>query len=143
MPAAGDDPTLARFGGDADEHGLQSQRPEFQPDLIILGHAVAGEGLAVLQRGELRQRLASDSATDSGQWYRRADRFAYDQFLNVRLGELIAIMTADPARMAIDQREYGQLDYRCATDQSVEYPEFEGWTTSSASWSTTALAAMS
>ena len=75
-------------------------------------------GLPVLQRGEPRERLALDGAADAGQRDRRADRFANDQFLDVRLGELVAIMAADPARVRVGQRQDGQLDDR-ARDRSA------------------------
>src|SRR4051812_41871155 len=43
----------------------------------------------------------------------------------MRLGELIAIMAAYPARMRIGQRKHRQLDYGGAVDQPVENPELE------------------
>ena len=91
---------LAGLRGNADEHRLQAERADPQAELIILGHAAAGERPAVLHRGKLGERLARDRAADAGQRDRRADRFAHHQLLDVRLGELVAIMAADPARTA-------------------------------------------
>ena len=99
MAAAGDHAALAGPRRDAHEHRLEAERADPQADLIILGHAAAGERPAVLHRGELGERPPGDRAADAGQRNRRADRFAHHQFLDVRLGELVAIMAADPARM--------------------------------------------
>ena len=104
---------------------LRPSAPILRPDLIILGHAGAGERLAVLQRGELGERLPGDRAADPGERDRRADRLAHHQLLDVRLGEFVAIMAADPARVAVGQRQDRKLDHRRAVDQPVEDPELE------------------
>ena len=94
MAAAGDDSAVARLRRNADEHRLEAEGADPQADLIILGHAAARERPAVLHRRQLGERAAGNGATDAGERDRRADRFAHDQLLDVRLGELIAIMAA-------------------------------------------------
>src|SRR3712207_3718767 len=101
MASARDDAPLAGMGGQAHEHGLEAERAEPEADLIVLGHAAAGEGPPVLHRGELRQWLARDRAADTGKRYRRSDRLAHNQLLHMRFGELVAIMARDPAGMRV------------------------------------------
>ena len=98
-------PRLVGLRRDADEHGLEAKRAKLQAELVILGHAGAGERLAFLHRGEAGERLAGDRATDAGERDCGADGLAHDELLDVRLGELVAIMAADPARMRVDQRQ--------------------------------------
>jgi hypothetical protein len=97
MSTAGDESTLARAGGQADEHRLEAKRADPQPHLIVLGHAAASERPAVVHRGELGERLAGDRATDSGERDRGSDGLANNQFFGVGLGELVAIMAGNPA----------------------------------------------
>ena len=125
MAAAGDDRPLAGLGGDPDEHGLEAECAEAQAHLIILGHARPGERPPVLHRGEAAEGAAFDGAADAGQRDCGADRLAHDQLLHVRLGELVAIMAADPPRMGVGKRHDGQLDHRRAADQSVKDAELE------------------
>ena len=125
MAAAGDDAALAGPRRDPHEHGLEPEGSDLQPDFVILGHAAAGERPAVLHGGELGERPPGDRTADAGERNRRADGFAHDQFLDVRLGELVAIMAADPARIGIGQRQHRQLDHRCAFDQAIEDLELE------------------
>jgi len=126
MSAAGDDRALARGRRDPHEHGLEPERADPQADLIILGHAASGERLSILHGGELSERLASDRAAHSGQRDRGADRLAHHQFLDVRFGELVAIMAADPARIGVGQRQDWQLDHARTIDQPVENLELKG-----------------
>ena len=78
-----------------------------------------------MQAGEAGQGLAADRAADPGKRDGRADGFAHDHFLAVRFSEFIAIMTADPARARIDQRDHRKLDHPGALDQPVEHGKLE------------------
>src|SRR6185437_3810220 len=71
------------------------------------------------------ERLSSNRAADARERDRRADRLANHELLDMRLGELVAIMASDPPRMAVGKRKHGQLDQGRAPDQPVEYPELE------------------
>ena len=51
---------------DAHENRLEAERADPQAELIVLGHAAAGEGLAVLDGGKLGKRLASDGTAHAG-----------------------------------------------------------------------------
>jgi len=97
VTARGYDAALTWSRRNADEHRLEPERAKPQADFVILGQAVSGERAAVFQRGELRERSSCDRASDAGKGDCRADRLAYHQLLDVSLGELIAIMTTDPA----------------------------------------------
>src|SRR4029078_2635882 len=118
-------PTLSGTRGEPHEHGLEAERTDPQAHFVILGHAAARERLAVLHWCELRQRLSGDRAADSRERNGGADRLAHDELLDVRLGELVAIMAGDPPRMRIGKGKHRKLDHRGALDQPVEYPKLE------------------
>ncbi len=121
----GDHAALAGLGWNAHEHGLEAERTDLEPDFVILGHAAGGERMAVLCRGEVRERAPGNRAADAGQRNRGADRFANHQLLDVGLGEFVAIMPADPARIGVGKGQHGKLDHGRAVDQPVEDPELE------------------
>jgi len=125
VAAAGDDRRVAGRRRHAHENGLQPKAAGPQAELIILGQAGPGERPPFLDRRHPRQRIARDSAADAGKWDAGADCFPDDEFLGVGLGKLVAIMTRDPARAGIDQRQDGQLDGGGAIDQTVEHRELE------------------
>ena len=116
MASAGDDAEFAGPRRDADEHGLETKRSKPQADLIVFGHAVAGKRPPVLHRGELPERPPRNRAADAGERDGRADRLPDDQFLDVSLGEFVAIMPRDPAGMRVRQWEDRQLDHRSAVE---------------------------
>jgi hypothetical protein len=125
MAAARHHRAIAGSGRDAHEHGLQPERADAQPELIILGHAAADKRAAVVHGGEPGEWLAGDRAADPGQRDRRADRLAHHHLLGMGLGELVAIMAANPWARAVDQRHDRDLDDSGALDQPVEQPELE------------------
>jgi len=86
----------------ADEHA----------DLIILGQAVGAKRRAAAVEREQRKRVAGEGATDARRGQRQSQMRANDQFLAVRLGELVAIMAADPRRARAFRRHDGNLDHR-------------------------------
>src|SRR6476646_1717588 len=123
MTAARNHAALSRACRNPHEHGLEAERADPKTDFVVLRQSRPREWLAGLQCGQLSERPPRDGAADSGERNRSADRFAYDQLLDVRLRELVAIMATDPARVRILQREYRQLDDGRAIDQPVEYSE--------------------
>ena len=125
VPPARDNSLFARCGRDADEHGLHAQRSHLEPELIILGHAGAGEGSSFLQCGNPAQGTALDRAANAGQRDSRSHGFPDHQFLDVGFGKFVAIMAGDPAGMCVDQRQNGELDHRGAVDQPIENPQLE------------------
>ena len=76
-----------------------------------------------MQSGKRRQWSTGNGTADAGERDSRSDRLANDQLLDVRLGELVAIMTADPARALVDQRKDGKLDDGRTVDQPVKNSE--------------------
>gem|GEM_PF-3198265 len=110
---------------DTDEHRLVSECSDAQTELIILGHALCRERPAAIVGCEPGDGVASDSTADSGERDRCADRFADHQFLAMALGEFVAIMAADPARIGIKQGDHGQLDHRRLLGHHVEQFDLE------------------
>ena len=120
MLARGDRP---RHPPAPDERAASAQRRDAVADLIVLCHA-CGVEWRVVRTGEDAQHRPVDRAGDPGARHRRTDRAANDNILAVRFGELIEIMSADPARGGVDQRHHGQLDHREARQMRVEHVEF-------------------
>lgn len=125
MAAAGDHGAAGAPVGNTHEHGLHADCAEPQAHFIILGQAGAGKWTSVVPRGDPRQSNAFDRAADAGHRDRRADRFANHQLLHVRFGEFVGIMTANPARVRIDEWDHRQLDQPGIFDQPVEQLELK------------------
>ena len=64
MAAAGNCRTVSGRSGDAHEYRLEAKRAEAEADFIILGHAVGGEGAAIMPFGKPRDRAAFNRAGD-------------------------------------------------------------------------------
>ncbi len=74
-------------------------------------------------RGKHRQRLAGNGAADAGERDRRADGLADDQLLDVRLGELVAIMPLIQREFGSTSGSTGSWIDRRPIDQAVENPQ--------------------
>ena len=107
MAARGDQGAASRMSGNAHEHGRRPDLAEAQAKLVILGQAVGRERIAAAPGGEPGKRPALDRAADPGERDRGADRLAHDHFLAVALGELVAIMTGDPAAAGLGSGRTG------------------------------------
>src|SRR3546814_8884775 len=86
-----------------DEARFKTIGSDQYPDLLIFGQAVAAKGLAAALDRQQRKSAPRQRTADARRGQRQAKARAHDQFLAMRLRELLAIMPDDPSPLPLDQ----------------------------------------